>query len=66
MLTPAAIAILFVLARSYPSLTRTRAVAARRVSIVAFDRSCVAFFRGLVSGFLDMDMRLQKDERSLT
>src|SRR5438874_980660 len=48
MLTPAAIAILLVLARSYPSFTKMRAVARNIASTVACDRACCACFLGIV------------------
>src|SRR3979409_1790010 len=47
-LTPAVAAIRLVLARSYPCLVRTRAVASSSVSTVTRDRFCEADFRGIV------------------
>ena len=51
MLTPATAAILLVLALSYPSFIKTRAVASSSASTVRRDRSWEADFLGFVAGF---------------
>src|SRR3954462_9201486 len=50
MLTPATSATLLVDVRSYPSRTRTWAVAERMASTVARERACLGAFLGVVLG----------------
>ncbi len=56
-LTPATAAMRLVLARSYPSRTRMRAVASSSASTVARERSCVADLRGFIATGRGMTVR---------